>query len=402
MSDNFTSSGMMAFSEQRVIGDFSNHAQTDELESSFNALNQNLGQVATSQCDGLATPDTHSVESGFQFQFQNMVGGYNSSTATTFPLSQSSPSLDSMETSSSNNSVHGHGEHPHNIPSPADSFKSPPPPANIASRRNIPRPAALQAAPLRNYPNVPRTAMDGLRRLDHSKQPLSLRRIHSSNGPGRIQKSSAGPRSPINMSKQEAWIHQYQHGGPMTAPFSMVAPPTPRTPIVMKQQSLQDLVVASSSADDDSMIPSSAVHANFLSEFNAQHNLKTPPQSPGVIGNFGTSNLIGNPFSSYPDFIDQPVMTPFGQEFPGLQGIPDYVNGSDGSSPSTPQYAHGSSGPLNTQGAFLANAPVKTEFDWDTNESVVSSRSSPGQFRSKQVQFAKNVTPNDWPQSQQH
>ena len=216
--------------------------------------------------------------------------------------------------------------------------------------------------------------MDGLRRFDHSKQPLSLRRIHSSNGPGRIQKSSAGPRSPINMSKQEAWIHQYHHGGPLTAPFSMVAPPTPRTPLVMKQQSLQDLVVASSSSDDDSLAPSSAVHANFLSEFNAQHNLKTPPQSPGVIANFGTSNLMGNPFNTYTDFIDQPVMTPFGQEVPTLHGLPDYVNGSDGSSPSTPQYAH-SAGTAHSQNAFLAQASVRTEFDWDTNEAVMSSNS---------------------------
>lgn len=241
--------------------------------------------------------------------------------------------------------------------------------------------------------------MDNLRRLDHSGQPLSLRRIHSSNGPGRVQKSTAGPRSPINMSKQEAWMHQYHHGGPLTAPFSMVAPPTPRTPLVMKQQSLQDLVVASSSSDDDSLAPGSAVHANFLSEFNAQHNLKTPPQSPGVIANFGTSNLMGNPFNTYTDFIDQPVMTPFGQEFPTLHGLPDYVNGSDGSSPSTPQYAH-SAGTAHSQNAFLAQASVRTEFDWDTNEAVMSSRSSPGHFRSKQVQFAKNVTPNDWPHSQ--
>ncbi|KAJ2996384.1 hypothetical protein NUW58_g985 [Xylaria curta] len=288
------------------------------------------------------------------------------------------------------------------IPTSTDSFKSPPPPANIASRRNIPRPATLQAASLRSRSfNLPKTAMDGPKRIDISSPVSSIRRISSATGmgPGRIQKSSAGPRSPF-FGRPEALL-RYRNRSPVgsgTPTFPGAAPPTPMTPALFDQQHAQEPAVMSASPDGGSFALGMGIASNFVQEIKEEHELKTPPTTPGMMTNFATNGFASNAFSSgFNITADQPLLTPyFHSEFPDLsvQAVPGYVETSDGL-PSTPIYPN-MVGPNLDHHSFTRNVISNTQYDWDANESVVSSRSSPGYPRSKQIQFTPNITPQDY------
>ncbi|KAI0011610.1 hypothetical protein F4779DRAFT_191657 [Xylariaceae sp. FL0662B] len=297
------------------------------------------------------------------------------------------------------------------LPTPTDSFKSPPPPANIASRRNIPRPATLQAAALRsrsyNLGCGPKTALDGSKRIDPSSPASAIRRIASTTGNmhGRIQKSSAGPRSPMFFGRNPEALLQYHARspvGPATATFSGAAPPTPMTPVVIDQQGIQEPTVSSTCSDDGSFLLG-GVSASIMQELKTESNLKTPPSTPGLLTNFASHNYAGN-FSSGVDFSsDQPLFTPYFQtEFSDLsiRNMPSYVELSDSSLPATPLYPNMVSS-VQEQNTFAHNAVGNTQFDWDANESVTSSRSSPGQPRSKQIQFTQNMTPQDYTSHQE-
>ncbi|KAI1330825.1 hypothetical protein F5Y16DRAFT_361303 [Xylariaceae sp. FL0255] len=290
------------------------------------------------------------------------------------------------------------------MPTPTDSFKSPPPPANIASRRNIPRPAALQAASLRNRTlnlgGFPKTGLEGSKRIDTSSPVSSMRRISSAtgSGPGRIQKCTAGPRSPLFFGRNAEALLQYHTRSPIgsgTLTFSGAAPPTPMTPALFDQQNVQEPAVISSCSDDSSGVLDNSIRPTFLQELKEQDDLKTPPTTPGLMNDYNGANLIGGSFQ--PGFnlpVDQPLLTPFfHSEFPdlSLQSVPSYVDRSDGL-PSTPVYA----GMGLEQGSFTGSGLHNTQYDWDANESVVSSKSSPGQPRSKLIQFTQNTTPRDY------
>ncbi|KAI0506461.1 hypothetical protein F5B22DRAFT_448982 [Xylaria bambusicola] len=288
------------------------------------------------------------------------------------------------------------------MPTPTDSFKSPPPPANIASRRNIPRPATLQAASLRSRSfNIPKTALDGPKRMDISSPVASIRRISSATGmsAGRIQKFSAGPRSPF-FGRAEALL-QYHNRSPVgsgTPTFPGAAPPTPMTPALFDQHHNREPTVISTSSDDGSFVLGMGVTPNFAQDVKEEHDLKTPPTTPGMMGDFNTNGFVGATFgSAFNITTDQPLLTPYFQsEFPelSLQTVPGYVETSD-ASPSTPVYANMLGSGLEHH-PFTGNAMANTQYDWDANESVVSSRSSPGYPRSKQIQFTPNMTPQDY------
>ncbi|KAK8126386.1 uncharacterized protein PG998_002145 [Apiospora kogelbergensis] len=271
-----------------------------------------------------------------------------------------------------------HMHSPQDTPASSDSFKSPPPPANIASRRNIPRPAALQvrSRPF-NLQNGPKTSMDGVRRNDPSSPATAMRRIASASGnmPGRIQKQSAGPRSPMFFGRNTETYLQYH---------ARRRPPTPMTPVVYNQQGLREPTVSSNCSDDEALML--GAHAGA---FGLGASLKTPPGTPGMLGNFTSSNLGVHPLSAGLDFsADQPLLTPhFQSEFPDLSihNIPSYVEMNDNSLPSTPLYPN--------MAGCAQDSPC---FDWETNESISSSRSSPGQSRSKQIHFTQNMTPQDY------
>ncbi|KAK8089637.1 Homeobox protein ceh-14 [Apiospora hydei] len=272
---------------------------------------------------------------------------------------------------------------PQDAPAPSDSFKSPPPPANIASRRNIPRPAALQvrSRPF-NLQNGPKTSMEGPRRNDPSSPATAMRRIASASGnmPGRIQKQTAGPRSPMFFGKNTETYLQYHARSPV---------------VVYNQQGLREPTVSSNCSDDETLML--GAHAGA---FGLGTSLKTPPGTPGMLGNFTSSSLGVPPLSAGLDFTaDQPLLTPhFQTEFPDLSmhhNVPSYVDLNDNSLPSTPLYptmAGCASDALGYAGVGQGNQ----QFDWETNESISSSRSSPGQSRSKQIHFTQNMTPQDY------
>ncbi|KAI0165655.1 hypothetical protein GGR57DRAFT_130537 [Xylariaceae sp. FL1272] len=284
------------------------------------------------------------------------------------------------------------------MPTPTDSFRSPPPPANLASRRNIARPAALQAASLKHRPfnlgGIPKTALDGPKRIDTSSPVSSMRRISSATGvgAGRIQKCTAGPRSPLFFGRNAEALLQYHSRSPVasgTPTLSSAAPPTPMTPALFDHRNGQEPAVASACSEDGSFTLNASLVTHFM-QIKEQDDLKTPPTTPGVMNEYRTANFASNNFGSCFNLpVDQPLLTPFFQsEFPDLRiqrNIPTYV-ASDGL-PSTPVYI----------GQTLDHTPFasNTQYDWDANEAVDSSKSSPGHPMPKQIQFT-NITPQNY------
>ncbi|KAF3067175.1 hypothetical protein GL218_08777 [Daldinia childiae] len=281
---------------------------------------------------------------------------------------------------------------PQGIPTPTDSFKSPPPPANIASRRNIPRPATLQTSSLRSRsynlgyaPKMP---------LDPSSPGSAIRRIASGTGNhGRIQKPSSGSRSPMFVTRNtEALMMQFQNRSPVISVSSMfpgAAPPTPMTPAVVDKQEIREARRPEYQYALGNNLPIS------------ESNLKTPPDTPGVLAQFGNQNYHGNMFNHGMNFpSDQPIFTPFETEFPDLniQNVPCYAELSDGL-PATPMYPN-MMGSIQEQNAYAQHAAGNTQFDWDANESV-NSKASPNQSRSRLIQFTQNMTPQDYTSHQE-
>ncbi|KAI1470951.1 uncharacterized protein F4812DRAFT_283856 [Daldinia caldariorum] len=276
---------------------------------------------------------------------------------------------------------------PQGMPTPTDSFKSPPPPANIASRRNIPRPATLQTSSLRSRsynlgyaPKMP---------LDPSSPGSAIRRIASgTSNHGRIQKPSSGSRSPMFLNRNaEALIMQFQNRSPVIPVSSMfpgAAPPTPMTPAVVDKQDLREV----------RRPEYQYALGNNLGV--SESNLKTPPDTPGLLAQFGSQNYHNNVFHhgmNYP--ADQPIFTPFETEFPDLsmQNVPCYAELHDGL-PTTPLYQN-MMGSIQEQNTYAQHATGNTQFDWDSNESV-NSKPSPNQSRSRLIQFTQNMTPQDY------
>ncbi|KAH7026568.1 uncharacterized protein B0I36DRAFT_160100 [Microdochium trichocladiopsis] len=283
-----------------------------------------------------------------------------------------------------------------------DSFKSPPPPANLASRRKIPRPVALQTASLKSRAlgpgTTPKTVLDGSRRLDPSSPATAMRRIVSATGnmPGRIQKSTATPRSPMFFGRNSEALLQYHTRspassvGPLTSPFS-AAPTTPMTPAVLGMQPAAEPAV-NTTVDDDAFLMDSNTPMGLPGDFRA--NIKTPPGTPGLIMHSAAHFPLQN-FASNSDLVDQPLLTPFFQSgFPDLhtREMPSYVDLSGSSLPATPLYPNMS---MVGQTSLAAQTHGATQFDWDANESVTSSRSSPDLSRSH-IHFIQNMTPNDY------
>lgn len=271
-----------------------------------------------------------------------------------------------------------------------NSFKAPPPPANIASRRNIARPAALTVATprSRSYNLGPKTGMDSYRRADPTSPATAMRRIASAGGnmAGRIQKQATGPRSPLFLNRNtEAYL---QFRSPVfSAAFTGATPPTPMTPAIMSQ-GRREPAVSSTCSDDDSFMLG-----------HGMDSLKTPPETPGVMGVLGNT-FNHHAFNNGMDFAaEQPLLTPgLPSEMPDLtmRHMPSYVEMGDASLPTTPLYSNMMSSMAQDPNSLVTAVSGNAQFDWDANESINSSRSSPGQPRSRQIQFTPNMTPQDY------
>ncbi|KAI0882799.1 uncharacterized protein GGS22DRAFT_41049 [Annulohypoxylon maeteangense] len=395
------------YSHSENVTGFADYVSADERSQHFGHSQSTLGSNSLpSPEEQCATNEHHNN------QFSPMM---DTNFTHITPLLQSQPTFSTPRMSGSPIQSPGHGESlntpisegqtPTTLMPTPNSFKSPPPPANIASRRNIPRPATLQTASLRSrsygcYGGMPKTALDGPKRMDPSSPMASIRRIASSTGMhGRIQKQISGPRSPMVYNAEALLAYQSRSPANSMAPaFSGAAPPTPMTPAVIDQQGIREPIVTSACSEDTSFLLGANLPTNIM-EFKSESNLKTPPSTPGgLLNHYGNTNSYSNnPYAARVDFQpDQPIMTPFfTTEFTDmpLHSVPSYADMSDGSLPTTPLY------PMNSipeQNTFGQSTMANTQFDWDTNEAVSSSRSSPNQQKSKQIQFTQNMTPQDY------
>ncbi|KXJ91928.1 hypothetical protein Micbo1qcDRAFT_58502 [Microdochium bolleyi] len=294
------------------------------------------------------------------------------------------------------------------------SLKSPHPQANLATRRNIARPAALQDVSLKSRAtgtsSTPKTALDGSRRLDPSSPATSLRRISTAGTmSGRIQKSVAGPRSPMYFGGRNTETRlQYHHTrspassvGPLTSPFS-AAPTTPITPAVTGMQSLVEPEVTMST-DEDSLLMSSGTPLGFLTGIRGGNaDVKTPPGTSGLILN-SAMNFPMHHFAHNAELVDQPQFTPYFQaDFSELAGrgnnMPSYLELTGSSLPSTPLYPHNMT--AMQDGSCIMNQASSSgaQSDWDAAESVTSSRSSPGMSQQAQIHHhcSQSMTPHDY------
>ncbi|KAI0479027.1 hypothetical protein GGR56DRAFT_357991 [Xylariaceae sp. FL0804] len=416
VTEGFHSPASLDFSHTAIAGlahdnmhhDFSQHHMMPDYDTY-------LGQAAETEqrdhagcprgfSEGLPSPSITGDCAGAP-QYSNMMGSALFSSTNHMFFRPQASDLNTTETaeelleaavSSPNGSEMAMHTESLGMPTPTDSFKSPPPPANIASRRKIPRPAALQATSLRSRSYHlgcgPKTAMDG------SKSPVvSMRRIASAtgSGPGRIQKASTGPRSPMYIGRTCEAVLQYRARSPagsVTASLTGAAPPTPMTPAVLDHQTFREPTVSSACSDDGSFMIGAGHPNHMMQEFKVETNLKTPPSTPGLMASFATNGCSNSSFASGMDFSgDQPLLTPFFQtEFPDLtlRHTPSYVDLNDEFTP-TRLYP-------NLMESYTDNPLVNIQYDWDANEAVVSPKASPSQARSKQIQFTPNMTPQDY------
>ncbi|RYP53456.1 hypothetical protein DL768_001601 [Monosporascus sp. mg162] len=394
----FASSGMRSFARQ-AQHDFTNHESSDGLASSLPALNQDLNpdHPLASQF-----PRFSSKEKGMATcQYHNLVEARFPTSRTASFIEQDTAGVNDIESLGTNDSAQeslrrsDNGGYLQNTPSPSDSFKSPPPPANIASRRKTSRPAALHVPSQKSRPSNlgsgSKTVMDGSRRMD-SCHPANIRRIVSTsgNGAGRIQKSNTGPQSPMYFSKSpEALLHfQAAACSPsrsVTTPFA--APPTPNTPAVPEHPVSEPTVHSNCSDDDALALSAAAMQQNFMAGLNADLDPSTPPLSPSASFNF-----LGSTYGPCVNY--QQTFMPF---YPTELPMREYLDQSDGSLPTTPLYPPPLVSGMHQHRRVANHGPANTEFDWETNESVMSSRSSPGHSRSKHIQFTQNMTPGNFP-----
>jgi hypothetical protein len=273
-------------------------------------------------------------------------------------------------------------------------FKSPPPPADIASRRKMRRPAPLLGlTSLRGGPG-PKTGIEAPRRADTASP---MRRISSATGSlcGRVQKTfmgSGGPRSPFAMDRnKEALLQSLQ---------STQAPIMASLNDAMSPMSSDGM--GTNASDDKLGYPFSSLGAvNGLPLYNGDAAAaRTPPDTPGLQTHFHEPYLP-NSFDHAWNFVpqDEPLPTPSlcshggsELEFSMAPQLPGYV----ASQPVTPSFPP-SVGPTYA-GYFGTSLGHNTEYHFpDSYPAESSARSSPvAPPRSKQFQFAQNITPQDF------
>ncbi|CAK7266855.1 hypothetical protein SEPCBS119000_002243 [Sporothrix epigloea] len=307
-------------------------------------------------------------------------------------------------------------------------FKSPPPPANIASRRNKGVPAMLNATALRSQSFGPKTSTEmGGKRAD-SAPAQAIRRIASATGlvSNRVQKPGAptAPRSPLYYERtKEALLQSLQHattvpgGGPPTRSLSHSALP------VSPNEALTNGVamISSSYSDNEQYLAygNSAVISTGIAA-TGPHNtyfganqtmLNTPPGTPGFGlsqgGNEFHQHVVDTQWGFFPQ--DEALLTPslgsFGsEEFTMLQAAPCYIASSQPPTPVFQSFAPNYF-PVGLQGSGVGGvtgvpaAPGSSDFTFP-GESYIFSGSfesiSPCLSKNKQFQFTQNVTPEDY------
>ena len=285
-------------------------------------------------------------------------------------------------------------------------FKSPPPPADIAGRRNLRRPAPLGLGSLRNgsHGPAPKTGIDAPRRSDTASP---MRRISSATGslPGRVQKpfiGSGGPRSPFALDRNKEALLQTLQSTHSPIMASLNSAMSPMSSDGMGAQSLRETTIGTNASDEEQGYTFGSLGAvGNLPIYKSEPNGKTPPGTPGLPVTFQDSFYPSSveqhtAWSFVPQ--DEPLPTPSlcshggsELEFSMAPQMPGYV----ASQPVTPSFPP-SIGPTYT--GFFGGNLNSAEYNFpDSYPPESSARSSPGgPPRSKQFQFAQNITPQDF------
>lgn len=250
------------------------------------------------------------------------------------------------------------------------SFRSPPPPMDIAARRKKVqhKPAALGMDTIRSRPQLgPRTVSQAetFRRPLASPSSSPMRRIASAGGnnvvmSGRIYKSGirSAQRSPIDAKfltdVMERNYHTTQLPPSLTAGSSLnssLAPPTPMSPLEMTVRS--SITGSSSSPESNMNYMFNGPGQDFL-QGDGDINLTSPPDTPAPNVWFMPSNEWKYSMN------DEPLFTPANDEFPTQFHVdmqtPAYLSASQPVTPAfgefnqnlmfpneSPQYTLGSS-----------------------------------------------------------
>ncbi|KAJ2905035.1 Rho GTPase-activating protein 27 [Zalerion maritima] len=296
------------------------------------------------------------------------------------------------------------------IPSPPapTEFKSPPPAADLARRRNR-RPLGLSPFPSHQGQPSLKTAAGDMSRRSGTDSPI--RRIASATGcaPPRVMKCSASsaPRSPMfSDQKREALLHSLQGARSPVLGLSINAavvggPPTPRTPLCMGRQGVRENTASSTNSDDDSRAYTyrQAEVASFVKMHDP--SMKTPPGTPGMMGfpeNAYAPNAIEAAYNNLVTPQEEPIFTPGAQvhggfppelDFQAPLSVPEYVSRAP-SQPATPSFRPTAMGATYYTGSMNGN-----EYNWHDSampQYGSSARSSPGS-KSKTFQFTPNMTP---------
>lgn len=142
------------------------------------------------------------------------------------------------------------------------------PEEDIASRRNR-RPAPLSITGGRSHSYSSRACDFSSRTGD---QAVSMRRISSSTGSGRVKKSAATPRSPF-FDRNADILFQRRHSPNAIGRQGSAAPPTPDTPVTLQQQGSVDAAMPSLYSLEGKYTPPDVVISD--------PTLRTPPTTPG-------------------------------------------------------------------------------------------------------------------------
>ncbi|ROW11085.1 hypothetical protein VMCG_00976 [Cytospora schulzeri] len=280
---------------------------------------------------------------------------------------------------------------------------------SIASRRKIRPPQRLNQTALRNYPNGPKTGVDGSRRPEIYG---TMRRAASANGPlsGKIFKSCP-PVSPLSpRSFDPNYLEQFARTSSLASTSNAFkeAPDASPDRSNFEQQylsadaphlSLQRSTISSGSIGENSAVSPSA------SDF-AQEIAFSGAPTQGFQSFHHPSFALD---TSYGPSSDEPLTTPglsqYGSEveFPMTLSAPKYVE----SEPATPSYVPGavrgtSTMQSHTFPAFKLDSPPQGDiFPWSRSPDQQHPmwKSSLGQLSETQAQsfqFQPNITPQNF------
>lgn len=282
-------------------------------------------------------------------------------------------------------------------------FKSPPPPADIAGRRKLRRPTPLGLTSLRGAAG-PKTGIEAPRRIDTASP---MRRLSSATPGlcGRVQKSfmgPGGPRSPFAMDRNKEALLQSLHGSQSPVMPCLSSAMSPMSPGTMSGQSMRETTVGTTGSDEEQGFAYGSLGAvSGLPMYKTDGTMKTPPGTPGLQVGFHEAAYFPSSVEHAWNYApqDEPLPTPSlcshggsELEFSMAPQMPGYV----ASQPATPSFPP-SIGPTYNNGFFGGVPHAEYHFPEPSYPSESSARSSPaGPPRSKQFQFAQNVTPQDF------